>query len=441
MNRTERYAKEINALISAHFQNSDTPGVLQLVGPSGFQKSDTARYCAEANGYMYFTFHHLDAALAPKIFMSGCSDWESFFTKIRTAKKRPVIFFDDVDARNDKEVFFKSLCSCLDGKLFVVFICRKEMTLPCPSRTLEMKAVTVPELCGMWKGLTKVDALRLTAVTNGIPSLLSPYQTDKSYEENLRTFFTPDSPFLRYAPDFLRDEFRSPESYNTLLYGMAVGYNRISQLAEFSGYPKNKCDKYLKALAAVGLIEQRQKKDEAGQLRTHYYPTGGYWKVWYRCYFPHQTQFVKPLSDEALQDLITQIDRSAVIPLFRKLCFQWLREHALTIYWNEILHLENPAQYDAIVNGCPFDFVQFGKAWNLYVKIWDSTEEGFPKEAFRQIETATTALRPFYENIYVLFSVRRVCHYIEALRELENVQIVELNSLFGKKNMEIFEDI
>lgn len=160
----------------------------------------------------------------------------------------------------------------------------------------------------MRKGLTKVDALRLAALTNGIPRLLSQYQTDKSYKENLRTFFTPGSPFLRYAPDFLRDEFRSPESYNTLLYGMATGHNRISQLAEFSGYPKNKCDKYLKALAAVGLTEQRQKKDEAGQLRTHYYPTGGYWKVWYRCYFPYQTQFVKPLSDEALQDLITQVD-------------------------------------------------------------------------------------------------------------------------------------
>ncbi len=92
-----------------------------------------------------------------------------------------------------------------------------------------------------------------------------------------------------------------------------------------------------------------------------------------------------------------------MIPLFRKLCFQWLREHALTIYWDEELHLENPTQYDVVVNGCPFDFVQFGKDWNLYVKIWDSTGGGFPKEAFRQIETATTALRPFYENICAVF--------------------------------------
>ncbi len=429
-------------MVSAYFQNGDAPGVLQMIGPSGFQKSDTARSCAEANGHLYFSFSHMEASLAPRVFLPGCNGWDDFFVKIRAAKKRPVIFFDDVDARKDKDEFIKALCSCVEGKLFVVLICRKEMTLPCPYRTLEMNAVTVPELYEMQKGFAKADALRLTALTGGIPRLLSQYQAaSQSYEENVRTFFTAGSPFLRYAPDFLREEFRAPESYNTLLYGMAVGYNRISQLAEFSGYPKNKCDKYLKALSAVGLIEQRQKKDEAGQLRTHYYPTGGYWKVWYRCYFPHQTKFEKPLPTKALQDLIAQIDRSAVIPLFRKLCFQWMRKHARAIYWDEELHLENPAQYDVVVNGCPFDFAQFGKDWNLYVKIWDSTEEGFPKEAFRKIETATTAFRPFYENIYVLFSVHRVCHYIEAMRELENVHIVELNSLFGKKNMEIFEEL
>lgn len=239
MDRIERYANIMNQAYASFLRQPDHSGILQLCGPEGMGKTTLARHCANTgNGGMYFSFHHLDAALAPRIFMSGCPDWESFFAKIRTAKRRPVIFFDDVDARNDKEEFFKYLCSCLNGKLFVVLICRKEMTLPCPSRILEMKTATVLELCEMWKGLAKIDALRLTALTNGIPRLLSQYQTDKSYEENIRTFLTAGSPFLRYAPDFLRDEFRSPESYNTLLYGMAVGYNRISQLANFSDYPK-----------------------------------------------------------------------------------------------------------------------------------------------------------------------------------------------------------
>lgn len=107
-----------------------------------------------------------------------------------------------------------------------------------------------------------------------------------SFEDNLRLFFLPGSVFLRYAEDRLRQAFRSPESYNTLLYAMATEHNRISQIAAFSGYPKNKCDKYIKSLDAAGFIEQRTRRDQAGTLRTHYYPKGGYYKTWYELYFP-----------------------------------------------------------------------------------------------------------------------------------------------------------
>ena len=48
--------------------------------------------------------------------------------------------------------------------------------------------------------------------------------------------------YFCYAESELRRNFRTPETYNILLYGMATGYNRISQLSEFSGFPQNKCE-------------------------------------------------------------------------------------------------------------------------------------------------------------------------------------------------------
>ena len=117
-------------------------------------------------------------------------------------------------------------------------------------------------------------------MTDGIPALVDLFRLDLSFEVNVQNIYVSGSPYLRYAEENLRREFRSPESYKTLLYGMAIGYNRISQLAEFSGYPKNKCDKYLKALDAAGYIEKEQKRDESGTVRTHYYLKGGYHRVW-----------------------------------------------------------------------------------------------------------------------------------------------------------------
>ena len=102
---------------------------------------------------------------------------------------------------------------------------------------------------------------------------------------------------------------------------------------------------------------------------------------------------------------------------------------------------ENPAQHDVIVNGVPLDFIQHGKDRDLYMKIWDDPESGFPKELFQNIEKATTTTRPFYDNIYFLFSIGRVCNYVEDLRKLGTVSIVELRSFFGRNNAEHFEKL
>lgn len=86
-----------------------------------------------------------------------------------------------------------------------------------------------------------------------------------------------------------------------------------------------------------------------------------------------------------------------------------------------------------MVNSVRFDYVQETKDHIIYVKIWDNVRKGFPKEAFQKIEAATTLVRPFYDNIYYLFSVGRACNYVEELRHLDTVAVVDLKSLLGQK--------
>ena len=67
------------------------------------------------------------------------------------------------------------------------------------------------------KRLEQRDALRIIAMTDGIPALVSLFRLDVSFEENIKNLFAADSLYLRYAEENLQWEFRSPESYNTLL--------------------------------------------------------------------------------------------------------------------------------------------------------------------------------------------------------------------------------
>jgi len=440
MKRIEEYEKEIQSAASEHFNRHSGSGVMYLCGKSGMGKTLLVRQYVKDHGGLYFSFRGLDAALAPRIFFPDCSNWDAFFQKILEAKNRPVIFFDDMDDRNDKDILLEKL-PLLKGSAFVVLIYRKASLIPEKARKLTMKPIIPPDLCGEYKKLDQRDALRIIAMTDGIPALVSLFRLDVSFKENIQSLFAADSLYLRYAEEKLRREFRSPESYNTLLYGLAIGCNRISQLAEFSGYPKNKCDKYLKALDAAGYIETQQKKDENGQVRTHYFLKGGYLRVWYQLYFPRQQDFIDPLDEGAVKELVFWIDDCATKYYFRELCWHWFSRNASGFYGDGSVASGNPVQRDITIDGAQIDFIQHGKDRDLYMKIWDDPESGFPKELFQKIEKATTTTRPFYDNIYFLFSINRVCNYVEDLRKLGTVSIVELRSFFGRNNAEHFEKL
>ena len=437
MKRIEEYTKQLHVSVSNYWMQKSSLWVTQLCGKSGMGKTSLAQSYLEAYGGQYFSFRNLDAAFAPQIFRPGCKLWREFFVEIGETKNRPVIFFDDVDDRNDKEEFLNALPE-LAGKAYVVLIVRNQMTLPFPSDVIQMTKITVPMLLAENKALDPLDALRTIAITEGIPELVQLFDFQRTFAENLGLLFTQNSAYFRYAESELRRHFRTPETYNILLYGMATGHNRISQLAEFSGFPQNKCDKYLKALDKAGLLETVQRKDTAGHVRTHYYPKGGYWKTWFRYVFPSQEHCLKPLEGDSLQQLADDIDRTIVAEYFKTVCWKWMRKNYGDYYWDEILRFDNPKQQDVTVNGVYFDYVQETKDHTIYVKIWDDIGAGFPKAEFQRIEAATTAVRLFYENIYFLFSAGRACNYVEQLRNLETVSVVDLKSLLGQKNKELF---
>lgn len=437
MKRIEEYTKQLHASVSNYWMQKASLWITQLCGKSGMGKTFLAQSYLEAYGGQYFSFRNLDAAFAPQIFRPGCKLWREFFAEIGETKNRPVIFFDDVDDRNDKEEFLNALPE-LAGKAYVVLLVRNQMELPFPFDVIQMTAMTVPLLLAENEAQAPLDALRATAITDGIPELVRLYDFQKSFTENLLTLFMQDSAYFRYAESELRRNFRTPETYNILLYGMATGHNRISQLAEFSGFPQNKCDKYLKALDKAGLLETVQRKDTAGHVRTHYYPKGGYWKTWFRYVFPSQGRYIRPLEGDCFQQLADEIDKTVVAEYFKKVCWNWLEKNYHSRYWDGLLKFDDPKNRDVVVNGVRFDYVQTTKDHTIYVRIWDNVREGFPKEAFQKIEAATTLTRPFYENIYFLFSAGRACNYVEQLRNLDTVAVVNLKSLLGQKNKELF---
>ena len=185
MKRIEGYENEIQSAASEYFNRRTGSGVMYLCGKRGMGKTMLARqYLKDHNG-LYFSFRNLDATLAPRIFLPSCSNWDDFFQKVLIAKNRPVIFFDDMDDRNDKVIFLEKL-SALKGAAFVVLIYQDESQIPPKARKLSLKPFIPPDLCREYKKLNQRDALRIIAMTDGIPALVSLFRLDVSFEENIK---------------------------------------------------------------------------------------------------------------------------------------------------------------------------------------------------------------------------------------------------------------
>ena len=178
----------------------------------------------------------------------------------------------------------------------------------------------MPKLADLYS-LKDETAAEIFSLTAGLPELLSAYDLEKSLEENVRSMLHKDSVFYCLAADWMSEYFRTPESYNTLLYGMAEGKNRINELSAFSGYPKNKCDKYIKALMEHGLVRREDGSFE----------------------------------EEIVQNFLDYFRRTVMKDFYRRLCIHWLESnlnHNTSCY----IHTDDISLYDVKVGGICFDF-------------------------------------------------------------------------------------
>ena len=273
MKRIEEYTKQLHTSVSNYWMQKASLWITQLCGKSGMGKTFLAQSYLEAYGGQYFSFRNLDAAFAPQIFRPECKLWREFFAEIGETKNRPVIFFDDVDDRNDKEEFLNALPE-LAGKAYVVLIVRNQMSLSFPSDILQMTAVTVPMLLAENKALDPLDALRTIAITDGIPELVRLFDFQMSQAEFIRQAITGAAirPIITVSP--VNDELLAAVGKLTAEYGRIGGnLNQIARtLNEWhSPYPQlaGEIRAAVSDLAALKFEVLQKVGDAVGNIQTY----------------------------------------------------------------------------------------------------------------------------------------------------------------------------
>ena len=415
--------------------------VLFFSADSGMGKTYAAlSYCADNKDSLYFSFRHISAELALKTFaerypdiFKDCATWSEFFDclKIHGKEKRPTVFFDDVGERNDKTDFYAALKNFSEesnGGVLVVLIGRPWDQVEIPCQTISISPYSTQEIAET-PSVSDKDLVDIFCLSAGVTELLSLYDTSISFEENVKALLHINSPFYRLMKDKMCEFFRTPESYNTLLYAMVNGYNRISELSAFSGYPKNKCDKYVKTLCEFGLVRKEPEKNG----HTKYYPANSYIALWYKTLLTAVPNADGSFGEDVYDRFMQYFNDEILSAFYKEMCIYWLNQNIISIS-TDYIDTKDLSYRNVKIGNVTFDFACEKK--RAVYAYYDTTPGGkLTQKLWKEIESSTTKDRPFYENEYVICSVNRVPDsYWTLSKHYDNLHIVKLESLFATYN-------
>ncbi len=409
---------------------------LFITGPSGIGKTKAVlEYLNSRDNSYYFSFQNISENLAIKLFSEELNgpfeaNWSEFFSyldRMLGSQLYAYVVFDGIRPDIIRSDFASELKKFLaqheNRNVFIILVGRMQPEIEDDYYVIDFAPFTIGEVKKSYPLYSDIDLIRLYALTDGYYGLLDYFSPSLSVEQNLRNVLSDGSSFFMHAETRYREAFRSPESYSDLLYAMTIGKHKLTELARFSAYAPNKCDKYLRALLDAGIASTRQSNNNDGRSRTEYYLSSSFMTLW--------THFIMngTSSYSALpKSIMEYIDRECVPRFFRKLCSTWVHDRADKIYGRRLRGAKEC--FDVTVGDVIFDYVQRDGDRMIFIKIWDDLDGTRGPDDYIKVENAVTSVNLFYNSQIILCSLRRFRESMwKRTREYANVHLMEARSM------------
>lgn len=412
----EELQRRITSHLRSCVENHERDRIIKLCGISGTGKTQLAlNYAQNTKSNMYFSFRGLDNRTALTQFRSTFSAWcdlssasswsETFQLLVPFFKKHYTrIVLDDLEhSKSESEVIaaIEQLSESLtDMKNLFLLPCRCESSFG-KHELFRVPLYTASDIKNYDQKMSVVDIARLCAVTGGLSALLNDYDENKPFFDNLNGWLSTDSLLYRLMPQMLSEQFRTPESYHAILYAIAIGKHRLSEIAKYMTVPNNQCKKYLDSLIAAGLIAVEEH---------HYSILNSYVDFWHRFFYLNTSRLVTDPSDVA-NEIQAQLDEFALE--------KQLPECIKKLPFN--IPKDVKRQYNSI-----FDYILKNGSHTVLIKLPESLDWHCKKQELdKLLDSVTDYCGAFYEAEICVVSFNRFSNYcVKQSGELDNLHLV-----------------
>jgi len=146
------------------------------------------------------------------------------------------------------------------------------------------------------------DLINTWFVVGGIPEYLLKFDTELTFWENVLENVITKGTYLSEEADFLlNEEFREPKNYKLIFKGIALGYNTLGEICNYTGLDKSMVSKYLSVLCRMHIVRDEMPVTASSKFKRRlYFMEEPYFNFWFRYVYPNRIDLEANRNNEVL---------------------------------------------------------------------------------------------------------------------------------------------
>ena len=191
----------------------------------------------------------------------------------------------------------------------------------------KLRPFTIFETREMLANTSSSDILSYHGITGGIPKYLSFIDENLSVKENIEELFLDTNGSLFEEPaNLLKQELRSPYTYNAVLSAIAHGYSKHNDIESVTGVGTS-ITSLLNNLIELGIVSKYYSIfDKKGGRKSLYKMNDGMFRFWYRFVEKNISNIERRRIETSSQKIMEELPQF-LGPVFEEACKDYLWEH------------------------------------------------------------------------------------------------------------------
>jgi uncharacterized protein len=269
--------------------------------------------------------------------------WEELFKEfIKNLKKTIIVTIDEFPylIEGNKaipSIFQKIWDEILKDKKIMLILCGSSIGMM-ETQVLGYKSPLYGRRTGQWKlkpfkfkdlklifiSSSFEDKLRYFSILDGIPQYLTKMDVKESLTWNLKNRIFKKGEYLyEEAENLLRQEFREPRNYFSILQAISEGFKKYGEICNRTGLNKSLTSQYLSNLIELHIVKKEfpvtQKKESRN---ANYYLSDNYFDFWFQFIYPNKSLIEEDKQEILLSNISEKLQKYHAF-IFEQVCRQF----------------------------------------------------------------------------------------------------------------------